>query len=87
MASIIDTYNEKSKDATFAGNIKTPSDLTPYSIGSGTGLATVDTKLGDKAAITALETKLSVNRYGSGILAAGADDSTKEYSSATNVNK
>jgi len=84
MASIIDTYNEKSKDATFAGNIKTPSDLTPYSIGSGTGLATVDTKLIDETAIKGLETKLGVNRYGSGFLPDTSD--AKNYSQVVKKN-
>jgi hypothetical protein len=87
MASIIDTYNQKIKDATFQGNIKTPSDLTPYSIGSGTGLATVDTKSIDEKAILAFETKGLVQRYGVGVLPKGADDSKQEYSKRIDVNK
>jgi len=86
MASIIDTYNEKSKDATFAGNIKTSPDLTPYSIGTGNG-TTADTRLGDETAIKALEAKGVVQRYGIGVLPKGADDSKQEYSKRIDVNK
>ena len=85
MASILDIYKEKSKDTTFTGNIKTPSDLTPYSIGAGNGV-TADTRLADEPAIKALETKLTVNRYGAGTLAAGANDSKQEYSKRINPN-
>ncbi len=78
MASILEKYNQEIKDSKFTGYIKTPADLTPYSIGSGTGLATVDTKLIDETAIKGLETKLGVNRYGSGTLADTSD--AKNYS-------
>jgi hypothetical protein len=87
MASILEKYNQEIKNDKFTGYIKTPSDLTPYSIGSGTGLAKVDTKLIDETSIKALETKLTVNRYGSGTLAAGANDSKQQYSSRIDVNK
>lgn len=86
MASILEKYNEEIKDPKFTGNIKTPSDLTPYSIGAGNGV-TADTRLADEPAIKALETKLTVNRYGGGTLAAGANDSKQQYSSRIDVNK
>lgn len=76
MASILEIYKEKSKGVDFTGNIKIPSDLTPYSVGAGT--KSDETKLGDEKAISALETKLSVNRYGSGFLPDTAD--AKNYS-------
>ena len=87
MASILEKYNEEIKNNKFTGYIKTPSDLTPYSIGVGTGAATIDTRLADEPAIKALETKLTANRYGSGTLAAGANDSKQEYSNRIDVNK
>jgi len=86
MASIIETYKENLKEATFAGNIKTPTDLTPYSIGTGNGTS-ADTKLGDEKAILALEAKGVVQRYGVGVLPKGADDSKQEYSKRIDVNK
>lgn len=85
MASILEIYKENSKDTTFTGNIKTPSDLTPYSIGAGNG-GSADTRLADEPAIKALETKLMVNRYGGGTLAGGANDSKQQYSQRINPN-
>ena len=87
MASILELYKEDIKDPKSFANVKTLTDLTPYSIGSGTGAATIDTRLADEPAIKALETKLTVNRYGGGTLAAGANDSKQQYSSRIDVNK
>ena len=85
MASILEKYNQEIKDNKFTGYIKTLPDLTPYSIGAGDGVK-ADTRLADEPAIKALETKLTVNRYGSGTLAAGANDSKQEYSKRINPN-
>ena len=85
MASILEKYKEEIKDNKFTGYIKTPSDLTPYSIGAGNGV-TADTRLADEPAIKALEAKAPYTRYGGGTLAAGANDAKQEYSKRINPN-